>query len=170
MRRSISFFTGVLMIMAMATGLSAQKIGYVNSTALLDNLTMMRSANSELEAVQKEYMTEGQNKVAALERDYQAYMQEANSGNLSQKQMQTKQAALEAQRQAILDYETKAQVTIETKRQAILTPILQKIDQVIQQYGKDNNYDFILDAGMGNLLFAKDGEDLTEVIRGLLEQ
>ncbi|MDX1685475.1 MAG: OmpH family outer membrane protein [Saprospiraceae bacterium] len=150
--------------------LHSQKIGYVNSTQLLDQLTIMQEANAELEAIQKKYITDGEAKVKVLESEYRAYMQEANSGNLSQKQMAEKEADLQKKRQEIIDYDTKAKVSVDAQREAIFRPILQQIDQVIQAYGKENGYDYILDSGMGHLLYKPEGEDLTGKIRAIVEQ
>lgn len=160
----------IVFILLGSLSVFGQKIGYVNTTKLLENLTMMKNANDELAAIQNEYRAEGQGKVKALEDNFQAYIKEAQSGTLSKKQMAEKEAALQQQRQEVMDYDTKAQVTVEAKRQAIFKPVLQKIDEAIQAYGKANGYAFILDSGMGHLMYKPSGEDLTEIIRKKLEQ
>lgn len=162
-------FSIAVIVILFSTVSWSQKIGYVNSTALLEDLPMMTDANSKLEEIQKKYINDGEAMVKALEADYRAYMAEANAGMLSKKQMSEKEADLEQKRQEIVAYDTKAKVSVEAQREAIFRPILQRIDQVIQKYGADNEYDLILDSGMGNLLYKKDAQDLTSKIRTLLQ-
>ena len=48
------------------------------------------------------------------------------------------------------------------KQNELLKPVLKKIDEAIQKVGSEQEYDFILDAVSGALLYALDSHNLTE--------
>jgi len=146
-----------------------QKIAYVNSDLLLSQLKMVERADNELRNIQQKYITDGQTKVVALEEEYKVFLAEANSGNLSKKQIADKEAALQAKRQEIIDYDTKARVAAEAQRESLFRPILNRIDEVIYEIGQEKGYDFIFDSGMGHLLYKSEAQDITEMIRARME-
>ena len=50
------------------------------------------------------------------------------------------------------------------RNQELTQPIIDKVNAVIQKIGEDGEYDFIFDAAVGNLVYAKDDYDLTELV------
>ncbi len=53
----------LFLTVGMATSLTAQKFGYVNSTAILAELPAVRAAEADLEALQKQLQKRGQDMV-----------------------------------------------------------------------------------------------------------
>jgi Skp family chaperone for outer membrane proteins len=57
------------------------------------------------------------------------------------------------------------------KRQELLQPILTEVDSVIQVIGKEGKYTMIFDTSVsGALLFAEDGNDLTDTVQARLKK
>ena len=144
---------------------SAQKFGYVNSQELLVSLAEVKAADTDIETYQKQLLGKGQEMVASFETEYKAYMEEANKGLLSKVQMQKKEEDLGTKQKAIQDYEQEVQLKLAQKRETLYKPILDKVNDIITAYGKENGYTMIFDSSAGNLLFVQDSDNLFEAIK-----
>lgn len=147
---------------------NAQKFGYINSQELLVSLPEIKTADAEIETFQKQLLDKGQEMVAAFETDYKAYMEEANKGLISKVQMQKKEEDLGVKQKAIQDYEIEVQSKLVQKRESLYKPILDKLNDVIAAYGKENGYVMIFDASAGNLLYVQDSDNLFDAIKAKL--
>ena len=145
--------------------ISAQKFGHVNSSQLLLSMPEVKNADAQLQAFQKDLMVKGEQMVKKFETNYNAYMEKANSGELSQIQMQTKEAELTNEQQAIQKYEVEVQQKIAEKKQQIYQPILDRVQEMIKTIGKEQGYTMIFDTSMGGLLFSKESEDLMPMLK-----
>jgi outer membrane protein len=56
------------------------------------------------------------------------------------------------------------------KNEDLTKPIVEKINKILEQIAKTENYDFIFDARVGGLVFAKPGYDLTERVLAALNK
>ncbi len=148
--------------------LNAQKYGFVNSSQLLVSMPDVKTADAQLEAYQKQMITKGEEMVKKFETEYNTYLTKVNSGELSQIQMQQLEGQLAQEQQAIQAYEVEVQNQIAVKKQELYQPILQKVQQVVDQYGKEQGYTMIFDASIGGILFADTGDDLMPALKSKL--
>jgi len=149
-------------------GIQAQKFGYVNSTQLLMEMPDVKQADSQLEAYQKQLISKGESMVKTFEANYQAYVAEANTGNLSKVQMQNKEGVLTTEQQNIAKYEQEVQTKLIQKREELYKPILAKVQTAIDAIGADENYTMIFDTSQGALLHANSTQDLLNQIKAKL--
>ena len=56
------------------------------------------------------------------------------------------------------------------KNETLTKPIVEKINKILEQIAKTENYDFIFDARVGGLVYAKQGYDLTERVLAALNK
>ena len=144
----------------------AQKVGHVNTGILLEGMSDVKAADSQLEALQKQLVSKGEDMVKKFQTDYQAIAQQVQSGTLTPKQQQEKQAELQKKQQEIAAYEQKVQNDILKKREELLKPILDKVDKAIQEVGKENGFLFIFDTAIPNvILFADEPLDVTAQVK-----
>ena len=148
--------------------LNAQKYGFVNSSQLLVSMPEVKTADSQLEAYQKQMISKGEEMVKEFETEYNTYLAQVNSGELSQIQMQQLEGQLAQEQQAIQAYEVEVQNKIAVKKQELYQPILEKVQQVVDQYGKEQGYTMIFDASIGGILFANTGDDLMPALKSKL--
>jgi len=158
------YFT-LLLIGFLALNAHAQKFGYINSQALLVQSPEIKAADSELEAFQKDLISKGQAMVTDFEAKYQKYVEEANSGTLSQVEMQQKESTLSQAQQEIQKYEVQVQNQVLEKRQVLYKPILDKIKQTLDTFASENGYTMIFDSSAGGLLHALPGDDLMDAMK-----
>ena len=160
--------TTIFFVLAGLIALSAQKFGYVNSAELIRNLPEVKTADTQLEAYQKELFTSGEQMVKAFEAEYQAYMTKVNAGQLSQVQMQQDEAALTQKQQEIQQYEVTVQNQLAAKKQELYQPILDRVQVIVNQVGKEMGYTMIFDTSLGGLVFVEESDNLLSTIQAKL--
>lgn len=149
----------------------AQKFGHINSALIIQDHPSIGPANTQLEAFQKELIDPLDMKARDFETKYRSFMEEANNGTLSQVATQTKQAELQTEQEALATEEQQIKFKVMQKREALLQPILAEVDSIIQVIGNEGSYTMIFDTSVsGALLFAEDGNDLTEEVKGRLKK
>ncbi len=154
-----------LLVLCITLTLSAQKFGYVNSSQVLLAMPDVKTADSKLESYQKDIFTKGEQMVKKFETNYNAYLAEMNSGELSQVQMQQKEAVLTSEQQAIQRYEEEVQELLANKKQELYQPILNRVQNEITNLGKELGYTMIFDTSMGGVVFAKEADDLFPALK-----
>jgi outer membrane protein len=102
----------------------------------------------------------------------QAKIWQANLDSLSAELTAVPAAEKEAKEQEFLRYRGALQQKAQEQEARVQQEILGEINAYIKQYGKAQEYDFILGAtDQGNIVYAADGTELTEVIlQGLNQQ
>lgn len=153
----------------MSNQLVAQKYGHLNSGNLLQELPTVKAANSQLDAYQKQLIKAGEEMAKAFQGKLQAYLTKAESGDMSQVQMQQEESKLQKERESIMAYEQEVMEKVQNKRQELLEPILRKVDEAIQAVGKENGYQFIFDTSLMNaILFVQESDDVTALVKAKL--
>ncbi len=151
--------------------INAQKFGHINSAQIIEGHPSIGLANTQLETFQKSLLDPLELKARDFETKYRAFLEEANNGTLSQVVTQTKQAELQTEQEALATEEQQIKFKVMQKREELLQPILTEVDSIIQDLGKEGNYTMIFDTSVsGALLFAEDGNDLTEVVKARLKK
>ena len=147
------------------SSLFAQKFGHLNSLQLIAELPEIQGANTTLEVYQTQLEAQGKVMVEKLERDYNAYMQDINAGNLSQVQIAQAESDLQLQQQALQQYEVDAQNKVLEKRTELYQPVLDKVRKILEEIGKEQGYMMIFDTSQGALLHVQESNDLTEEVK-----
>ncbi len=156
-----------LMIAFITAGIS-QKYGHINSQEIIAAFPEVKAADSEVESYSNQLIQKGQGMMKAYEAAYQAYAAKANNGEFSQVQMQQEEQKLAAKQQEIQQYEVEVQNLIATKRQEKYQPLLDKIQDVISQVGKEEGYTMIFDSSSLGMVYFKESEDIMGVVKARL--
>lgn len=154
-----------LIAVAVIFNASSQKLGYLNSNELLAMHPYVQGADSILLIYQNQLMADGQKLVEQFQKNYENYMKEANSGNLSKIKMQEIENELTQEQNTIREFEVDMQKKILEKREELYTPILNNIQEAINAVGKENEYTFIFDISTGSILFAEVADNVLPLVR-----
>jgi outer membrane protein len=166
MKRVIGFSVLVLAFLCSSQLLSAQKCGHLNAGNLLASLPAVTAADKEMETYQKELMSKGEQMATAFQTKLNAYVAEVEKGTLSQVQRQERENVLQNERQQIAQYEQEVVAKVQQKRQALLQPILKRVDDAVQAVGKENGYQMIFDTSIPNaILFVEDTDNIETLVR-----
>lgn len=166
MKRFSILLVVLLVISSISVGNAQLKFGYVDSQKILAQYQEAVDAQNKLEQIRNQYQAEYEGKV----REYQALAQEIESQSLLLSEEKKKEKLRELQEKATqIDQYKFEKLNPEggefyRKNQELFKPIIDKINNVINKVGTEEEYDVILDASSGALLHALPKYDLTSRI------
>lgn len=139
---------------------------HMNLGNLLESLPEVKTANTQLEALQKSLATKGQTMMDNYQKKATDIQSRYQKGELSEVQARQETEKLQLVEQKISAFDQDATMQIQKKRQELMQPILIKVDQAIQAIAKEKGYKMIFDTSIYNaLLFAKESDDITELVK-----
>ncbi|HJY62700.1 MAG TPA: OmpH family outer membrane protein [Ignavibacteria bacterium] len=163
----------IFLLVAAFPILSQQKIGYIDSKVILDNLQDAKDAQTNLDNLVLKWKGELQglnDSLAFLKDDY-----EKKKLILTEKVRQQKEEEIKTMEKRISDFRlTKFGENGEyfQKQNELMKPVQDRMFKAIQDVAKEGGYDFVIDrSSQLLLLYMNDKYDLTQkVIRKLEEQ
>ena len=156
-----------------ATNLNAQKFGHLNSGLILAAMPGVTESDTDLKAYQDSLVTIGEEKAAALKKDFEAFMVDYQGGNVPPVRAQEKQAEFQKREQELGQYEQTIYTLVNERRQKLLEPLIVKLQEAIDAVGKEGQYTFIFEtgasaSGFSALLFAPESEDISTLVKAKL--
>jgi len=140
------------------------KIGYINSDKILREYKEAQDVQKQLDAKNQEWQRQAQQ----MQQEIQKKQQELDSQSLllSEEKKAEKQAEIQDLYNKLQQFQLeKWGQNGEAFRlqQQLLKPVLDKINQVLQKIGKEENFDYIFDSVAGNIVYASPKQpDLTD--------
>jgi outer membrane protein len=156
----------LFLTVGLASSLTAQKFGYVNSSLILAELPAVRAAEADLEALQKQLRKRGQDMVQQFQADVAVLEDKVAKGELSPKEQQTEAGKLEQRQQEIGAMEQQMVQDLQDKRTKLLEPIYNSVNEAIEEVANEKGYTFVFDQQV--LLYAVESDDLTAAVRAKL--
>jgi outer membrane protein len=166
MKKAIRIFPFLLFALLMTVTVDAQKLGYIDSNAILAEMPEVKEMRSKLEALKTQLQKQGQKMIEEYQAKEQEYVQKKERGELSRVQEEELIQALQKKQEEILTAERDMQDKLVQKENELLEPILQKVNDAIQAVASEGGYQFIFDAGV--LLYAEEGTDVSSVVKSKL--
>lgn len=135
----------------------AQKIGHLDRTALIQAMPETKEVEKKLAGIQEEYRVAYQ----AMETEYNGMVQEAQANQKTWPQaiLESKVKAIQDKEQQIAQFEQTASEDLQKQQQALYQPIIDKATKAIEDVAKENGYIYVIDSGLGVLLYSG-GDDL----------
>lgn len=149
-----------------SVGISAQKLGYIDSQEILLALPEVKEANSNIEAFQSQMQRKGQEMIQALQTKYQNI--EQTRDNLSPLQLEEEARKLKEEETKILEFEQTSMQKIYEKSEALLAPIRDRVQNAINAVAKENGYDYVFDYSTGIVLYADQSVNLGPLVKSKL--
>jgi outer membrane protein len=171
MNLKMKYILGLAVCLLIGTaGAQAQKFGYVDSNAILESMTKVKEAESNLDALNKQLQAKGQKMMQDFQAKYEELQRKVQAGEITPKDQDTQSAALEEERQKIVQYDQEMQTQMSEKRDSLLAPILEEVRTAISTVAKDNGYTYIFDGspGVGVLLYADESANVTALVKAKL--
>ena len=170
----MKYFLKYTLILALAfgvsTNISAQKFGYLNSAAILQEMPEVKQAEADLEVLQKQLQARGETMLLEFQTKYQELERKNQQGEISPKELEEESQALKADETKLAQFEQDMQRQVLERRDALLKPILDRVNAAIAEVAKEEGYTYIFDAspGTGILLYADESTDVVEKVKAKL--
>lgn len=154
----------LILTVALVASLSAfsQKIAHLDRAALVKSMPESVAAEEQLKVLQKQYETA----YGEIEAEYNAMVQEyqANSGTWPKSILESKVKAIQQKEQSLSEFEQSASTDLQAQQNILYTPIIEKADKAIADVSKENGITYVIDSGLGVLLYSG-GEDLLDKVK-----
>ena len=161
-----AFIVALVAMLAFGGNAMAQKtikLGHINSNDLMQ---IMPGRDSAQAALQKE-VEELQADMEAMKKEYETKVNDymAKRDQLSELIRKSKESDLQAMASRIEEFQANAQKLLEERQEALLKPIIDRAKKAIEEVGKENNYTYIFDAGVGAVLYSQDSDDIMPLVK-----
>ena len=148
-----------------------QKIGYIDSQEILEKYQKAQEIRTEFQNKVNEWKKEVNRRQRELEKlqkslETQSFMLTEEARMRKIQEMQQKKADLEDYINDVYKKDGKA----ETLNKELMQPLLQEIDTIISEIAEEEEFDFVLDASTGVVLYADDMYDITNKILEVLNK
>jgi Skp family chaperone for outer membrane proteins len=131
----------------------------------LYTLPEMKQADSELKGFQSQLQKKGQEMVQALQDKAAEIKRKEEQGAISPKDLETQNAKLAEDQQAISNYEQEVYAKLAQKREELFSPILEKVNKAMADVAKENGYLFVFDTNSNIVLYAHESLDVTQLVK-----
>lgn len=141
-------------------------IAYASPNYILANMPETKTIESDLEAYGKQLENQLQSKVAEFEQKYQSY--EAGKGTMTELVRADKEQELQTLQRSIQEFQQRAQGDLQKKETELLQPVVDKVNNAIQQVATEKGYTYVFssDAGLGAsfILHAPEEKDISNEV------
>jgi len=131
--------------------IQAQKIGHINSNELLIAMPERATIETEIQNHAKELETQLLAMQKELETKYQDF--QAKEAMMTEAIRDDKIKELTGLEQRLKSFQENAQADLQKKEQSLTEPLITKAKNAIEDVGKENGYTYILDSGIGFILY-----------------
>ena len=161
-------FLFVISVLSFAAEAQEVKIGYTNIELILAYMPESKSMEQQLNSYQKQLADGLSAKQAYAEQQLQLYLEKEEKNQLSEAEKEKWQTDLLKLDTDISNYSKEAEKQLQMKREALLTPILTKLQNALDKVAEDNGYTYILNqttsAGVSTILYGPDEDDVTKAV------
>lgn len=156
--------TAALSLSALQAQAQQLKFGHFDSGAFLQTMPEAQTINKTLNDEQSKM----ENQLVALQEDFnkqvQEYQQKAQT--MPAEQARAKEEELAELSQRIQTFRQTAIQDLQKKQQELVTPLLQKVQQAVQQVGANNGFTYIFERQAGLVVYAGvKSEDVTPLVK-----
>lgn len=156
----------ILLVVLIAAGLTScneQKTAYVDTTKVIKEYREMKEVEAEFTSKSDKVKGELDSLAASFQKEVQEY--QANMNSMSTAQRQEKEQALMAKQQTIQQQQQMMGNQLRQESDVVIDSIVTKVKEYVKEYGKENDYTYIFGSNeSANIMYAKDGLDITEEI------
>lgn len=160
-------FVVLLLIPIYAAG-AEQKIGFVNASVIFEQY----SAAKEAEEAYERELQDLNKQVTTMESDLRALADtlEARKYLFSEERLQVKRKELERKQQEYIKFRQEAEAKAAKRNDELSAPIIQAIEEATRRIAERDDFDLVLDAGPGIVVYSRPELDLTDRVLQNLEE
>ncbi|WP_034887181.1 OmpH family outer membrane protein [Gillisia sp. Hel_I_29] len=156
----------LLLVVLLAAGLTScneQKTAYVDTSKLIQEYKEMKEVEAEFTAKSDSIKGELDTMAQDFQREVEDY--QANMNSMSVDKRKEVEQTLMRKQQMIQQQQQMRGNQLREESDTVIDSIVSKVKGYVKDYGKDNGYTYIFGSNeSANIMYAKDGLDITEEI------
>lgn len=163
MKHMKSLLVAIVLMIGATSFVQAQKVAHINTQELIEAMPETKSAQNELERLQKTYEAEIVSMGKELEAKLARYDSEAETK--SEEENAKRIEEVQSQQNKIGEYRQNASKDLQKKESDLFSPLFDKAKKAIQRVADEKGIDYVIDATPGSGLIVAQGEDLMEAVK-----
>jgi outer membrane protein len=138
------------------------KFGHVNTQELLMLMPERADAEAKITAMSKQL----EDRLGVLTKEYQTKIQafQALKEDTPQSTVEDMRGEIIELEKRIQDFRNNAQNDLVAKEEALVQPMLEKLQKAIDEVGTENGFTYIFDLGSGAVVF-QNGQDVSQMVK-----
>lgn len=155
----------LLLLLIAPMSVFAQKFAHVKSQEVLTAMPEFTKAQTDIQAMQKQYEDEMKRAQDELMKKYTEYQQEQN--NLPKNIQERRQKELQELQEKGMQLQADAQQQLEKSYADMMEPIYKKIEDAIQAVGQEGGYVYVFDLNRTSIPFVNESmsTDVTTTVK-----
>jgi outer membrane protein len=159
---NIILLTGIISLVGFHL-LKKEKIAYVEVGKLMQEYKGMKDARAEFGKKSAQWQANTDTLIAQFQEELKSYEKERS--RMTNKEKELKEELLRNKQMQINQYQEAIKLKAKDEEQLLTQTAVNAINDFIKEYGKKHGYKYIIGAtGQGNLLYANEGNNITDKI------
>jgi len=158
----------IALVLLAPLSIYAQKFGHINSNDIIPLMSEYKTAQTELQTLQKQYQEE----LEYMDKEYSKKIEdyEKNRETLPENIRTRREQEIMESQQKMTQYYQDCQINLEQKQNELLSGIQSKLQKAIQAVGEEGTYVCIFDISGGVVPFVSSTltTDVTEAVKAKL--
>ena len=157
--------------MAVAAGMAAAKIAFVNIDSLQEKYTYFKQKKAEFEQKEKSLAASLESKAQAFQNEYAALQQKAQGGTVPPAQLQQEGERMQQKQQALVGERDRRGKELMDETQKFNDDLMKKINDVLGTLQKDKGFDYVVRHSKGSgtaFLYVNEKLDITNDVLAIL--
>ena len=158
----LGMVAALMLLSTSSAAAQAARVGYVNTTQVLEEYTPAQEARQALESAR----LEAESEIQLLGRGYQAavdeYQQQAMT--MTPEARQAREQELMGQQQALQNRTQELDIQFQERQAELLQPVMERVTAVIEEIRVEGSYALILDSASQAILAGDPALDLTQEV------
>tara|TARA_Y100000389_G_scaffold204587_1_gene258171 strand:+ start:2345 stop:2851 length:507 start_codon:yes stop_codon:yes gene_type:complete len=160
-----SIILSVILAISIVPTFAQTGVGHINVDSLLVEMPDYKTVMTTLQAEQAKFEAEAKEMNAELEKGAQTL--QANAGTWTELRQRQEQSRLQEAYNNIQEYMQSAQQQLQAKEIELITPVLEKLQNAIDEVAQSMKLNYVLDASQskGMVIYSKGGINLKSAVR-----
>lgn len=160
MKQLKSIFIAAAFFLSAQFVTAQSKVAHIDVSELMTNMPAMKTAQAQLEKIQKSYDAEYNTMVQEYQTKMEKYRTEAENGTASDAVNESRAKEMQDMGTRIQQYRETATKELQQKELDLVKPIMEKAQQAIQKVARAKGYEYVLDSTSGSGVLMADGPNL----------
>ena len=160
MKHLKSIFIAAAFLVSAQFATAQSKVAHIDVSELMAAMPAMKTAQTQLEKIQKSYDTEYQTMASEYQTKMKKYQTEAENGTATEAINETRAKEMQDMGARIQQYRETATKELQQKELDLVKPIMEKAQQSIQKIARAKGYEYVLDSSNGSGVLMADGPNL----------
>lgn len=165
MKQLKSIFIVAVLFLSTQYASAQSKIAHIDMSELMTSLPAMKTAQAQLEKIQKSYDTEYNTMVQEYQTKMDKYRKEAEAGTASDAVNETRAKEMQDMGQRIQQYRETATKELQQKELDLVKPIMENATAAVQKVARAKGFQYVLDSTVGSGIMLADGTNLLDDVK-----